>query len=49
MMQEQHGDKVSGKGDNRVPSWKSKEGHHITGDNIYEYFKDFALLSTENR
>ena len=32
-------ERKSGKGDNRVPSWKSKD--HITGDNIYQIFKDF--------
>ena len=31
----------SGGGDNRRPSWKSKEGDHITGDNILSILDRF--------
>ena len=31
-----------------MPSWKSK-GDHITGDNIYQYFKDFTVFWTQNK
>ena len=34
----------SAKGDNTVTSWKSKEGDHMTGDNIYQYFKYFTVF-----